>query len=83
VLDPQVLDQDLSTGSPTTPRAKALKHERATCTWPGRAECEKDRHGQVAEQIEGCSKTHAKWTASRQQATSRSEGRKVGTVLYP
>jgi Protein of unknown function (DUF4231) len=56
--------------------AEALKHERFLYLASAGPYVGEDRHGQLAERIEGLvSQEHAKWAASRQQADGRSEGR--------
>ena len=56
--------------------AEALKHERYLYLANAGPYVGEDRHRQLAERIEGLtSQEHAKWTASQQQAASRTEGR--------
>jgi hypothetical protein len=56
--------------------AEALKHERFLYLAKAGPYAGEDRHPQLAERLEGLiSQEHAKWTASRQQAAGRSEGR--------
>lgn len=56
--------------------AEALRHERYLYLAEAGPYAGEDRHRQLAERIEGLvSQEHAKWTASQQQAASRTEGR--------
>ncbi len=56
--------------------AEALKHERYLYLAEAGPYMSKDRHGQLAERIEGLiSQEHAKWTASHQEPRARSEER--------
>jgi len=56
--------------------AEALKHERYLYLAKAGPYVGEDRHGQLAERIEGLiSQEHAKWTASQGEGHGRSEGR--------